>query len=443
MKQFEQVSALHVKISEPFVLYDLAVVVNAVYQQIIQPTQSGKLPKRIATKLRPLLHGLERLEEYGDYDAYPDMLFLIALELGILQCPQLPVPDVKPSYQPGKKLATWAHSNEVQQLQLLLHLWQDLKRQSWSDLLHYELYASGIFWDDFTKDQRLARSVVLKYLRTCTPNQWYSVDDLLESIWREQPEALYMTEYSRSRRAKYLPQEQWLELDGEIFANVLGSSLYEMGIVNLGYIMKAGRNEIYDDDVHPDAFMLTELGAACLAMNTPATEIAAERTLIVQPNFELMLLQIDMPTLYDVLPFVQVKQIGRASRLVLARPSVIRGMVNGLTLEQMLERLRAHCQKDIPQNVEYTLNDWTRLYKGARVGQVVLIEVSSEAVADELDTPKYQSLNLRRVGPRALVTTRDINSIRNALDKDGISVTFSADSRPSQPTRATASGRYQ
>lgn len=433
-----------VKASEPFVLYDLAVIINAVYQQIIQPTQDGRVPKRIATKMRPLLQGMGRYDSYNDYDLYIDMLFQMALEMKLLECPPPPLPDIKAAYQPGSGLKTWEHLTEVQQLQQILQYWLNLKQRAWIDLRYWRRAEYGMFdfLDTYSKDRRLARMAIMDYLRKCMPGQWYSVEALLENIWREKPNVLSIPPYANNGRGKKPEHDAWMADDGESFAGLFGSSLYEMGIVDLGYLKK----DTQEDDapnIHPDTFMLTELGMASLAVHRPSTENAVERTLIVQPNFELMLLQIDMPTLYAVLPFVQVKQVGRASRLALTRASVVRGIVNGLTLEQMLERLRSHSQKDIPQNVEYTLNDWTRLYKGARVGQVVLIEVSSEAVADELDTPKYKSLNLRRIGSLALVTTRDINSIRNALDKEGISVTFSAESTASQSTRATASGRYQ
>ncbi len=67
--------------AHPFVLYDLAIIIGAMYQQSIEPTQAGKVPKRIATRIQPLLHGKPRIRYLGEDDDYMEMLFRIAKEL--------------------------------------------------------------------------------------------------------------------------------------------------------------------------------------------------------------------------------------------------------------------------------------------------------------------------------------------------------------------------
>src|SRR5713101_7863189 len=96
-----------------------------------------------------------------------------------------------------------------------------------------------------------------------------------------------------------------------------------------------------------------------------------------------------MPTLYSLLPLAQVNQVDMVSRLTLTRASVLRGMEAGNDIEQILRILEERSQKEIPQNVAYTLRDWVKLHKDVRISQVLLLEVSSEAVADELcSSPK-------------------------------------------------------
>jgi hypothetical protein len=167
--------------------------------------------------------------------------------------------------------------------------------------------------------------------------------------------------------------------------------------------------------------------------------MATERSLVVQPSFEVLLLHPDMPTLYSLLPFAQLNQVEVVSRFTLTRTSVLRGLRTGMTVEHMLKVLQEHSQKELAQNVEYTLRDWARLYKGARLSQVVLLEVSSEALADEIcASSKLQSFELRRLGPCAIAAHGDVNSLRRTLDKEGIAVNVSGDSLP-----LAASGRYR
>ena len=111
----------------------------------------------------------------------------------------------------------------------------------------------------------------------------------------------------------------WYKSDGEIIVGMLSSTLYELGIVALGY--QRPHLPEKDKPVNPDAFMLTDLASAVLSTEAEASHKAAipsnGRTLIVQPNFELLLLQPDLPTVYNLLPFAQVDQVGVVSRLTL------------------------------------------------------------------------------------------------------------------------------
>ncbi|HEV7236999.1 MAG TPA: helicase-associated domain-containing protein, partial [Ktedonobacteraceae bacterium] len=103
---------------------------------------------------------------------------------------------------------------------------------------------------------------------------------------------------------------------------------------------------------------------------------------------------------------------------------------NGLDIEQILRILTEHSQKEVPQNVAYTLQDWVKLYKDVRISQVLLLEVSSEAVADEVCTsPKLQAFNLRKLGPRQVIASNDTNlqDLRRILEKEGILVHISGD----------------
>jgi len=111
------------------------------------------------------------------------------------------------------------------------------------------------------------------------------------------------------------------------------------------------------------------------------------------------------------------------SRLTLTRESILRGVAAGSTAERILQLLEERSQKGVPQNVAYTLNDWARLYKGTTISQVVLLEVTSEAAANEIcNAPKLQAFGLRRLGPCAIAASHDANlqELRRALDKMGI-----------------------
>src|SRR5258707_7807287 len=77
--------------AQPLILFDLATIVGAVYQQQITTTKQGTLTKRFADLLRPLLHGLSRNDE-RQVDSYVEMLFKMAQELELIHV-------VSPNYE--------------------------------------------------------------------------------------------------------------------------------------------------------------------------------------------------------------------------------------------------------------------------------------------------------------------------------------------------------
>ncbi len=417
-----------------FVLYDLAILISAVYQQNIEPTQAGRVPKRLAAKLQPLLHGQPRKTYPGAEDEYMEMLFSNTQKLGLLKLSKSLLPDIKQRYEPGPELEQWSRMNTIEQTKALLQIW--VKSYDWFDLygVHY------VPWTNYSWSPLGARSTILKYLQDCVPGRWYAVTSLLQTIWNKDPFALRPMQAgvrSASSRKTSGAYEKWRGCDGEVYIGVLASTLYELGIVTLGYHESDAKKPI-----NPDAFMLTDFGARVLSTNAesaptvPADPMSnGHRSLVVQPNFELLLLQPDLPTLYSLLPFAQVNQVGIVSRLTLTRPSLLRGLEADMHVEQILRVLEEHSQKEIPQNVEYTLHDWARLYKDVKIAQVVLLEVSSEALADEIcASSKLQAFGLRKLGPCAIAARGEVSvqELRRTLDKEGIVVRISGNVVPQQ-----------
>src|SRR5207302_5597796 len=99
----------------------------------------------------------------------------------------------------------------------------------------------------------------------------------------------------------------WDGADGEVIAGMLASSLHELGLVTLGFQTNPAAS---GEPGNQDAFQFTELAGQVLwghaTKDHEASSNGQARTLIVQPNFELLLLQPDYQTLYKLLPFSKV-----------------------------------------------------------------------------------------------------------------------------------------
>lgn len=408
------------------VLYDLAIVVGAVYQQVIEPTQAGRVPKRIANKLFPLMHG-SRPSYYEQVDNYLDMVFTTAKALKLIRIHESL--GQKARYMPGPKLAEWAGLQPFEQVRTLLHLWCNPSVHFWSDVAGTNYQPAG-YGFNYYMDLHAAREALLDYItEECQPGRWYALESFLQTIKVRNPMLLR----ERSRYAAYSGMRNrkevltnWDNADGEMIAGLLASTLHEFGLVTTGYEAASPppqEDDSSEDLANPVAFQFTDLAAEVLWDQHSVVPGERARTLIAQPNFELLLLQPDYPTLYEVLPFARIDQVERVSRLTLTQESVRRGVEAGWSVERSIQILQERSQKELPQNVLYTLQDWGRLYKDATVTQVILLEVSSENVADEIcASSKFRSLGLRRLGPRAIAVGGQVSLqvLRSTLEKDGV-----------------------
>lgn len=437
------------------VLYDLTTIIGASFQQNMEPTQGGYIPKRLVNKLMPMLQMKRRIQGYYQENLSVDMLFNVATQLHLLKLSRSSGDGTKPRYIEASGLRAWSQKSEREMVRELLDQW--IQNRQWPDIAGLNYDAQAAYDAYYYMDYISGRKELLSYLRTCQPGRWYTVSSLLNTIRHEKPYLLrnqrYQSGVAGYRSAKTM-LAKWFAIDGEIIVGMLASSLYELGIVALGY---EEHSQNGSHAANPVAFLVTEQGAEVLGTKSEAKEPNGERetgeagerkrTLIVQPNFELMLLQPDMPTLYRLLPFAQIGQVGMVSRLTLTKASLLRGLEQGRNIEQIMQALAECSQNELPQNVVYTLKDWARGYKEVNISQVFLVETPSESMGDELAAMQsLKNYGLRRLGPCSFVTSGDtsVQELRRVLEKAGIVARVHGDI-VSQNTRATSAsyGRWR
>ena len=412
-----------IRTGQPTLCYDLATIIGCAYHSILDTTKDDRLPKPKSAKIRPLLHGMPRRHD-GLEDSYVDQLLHAARGLGLLLCAS-PDDEDKPRYQPaGPKLAGWETATAVEQTRRFVDWW--LRSPDFDDVRPdgRPIYASS-------SSTAAARKTLVDQLARCLPEQWYRIDALEFALWKQQPIQLYDGYTSRLAKDSTrlaARREQWMAGEGQRYLGMLSSTLHEAGLVSLGYA-----SEAVDHNAPPDYVQLTPLGAATLADAPPGASSSAapwmattKRVLIVQPSFEVVLLELDMGVLYELLAFAQVKHIGPVSTFQLSQRALLRGLEAGKTVAGILDLLARYGQKDLPQNVVYTLGDWSRDYREVTLSEVFLLELSEARVEQDLSRAlEGQRVEVRKLAPGTFIVASHETSLlalRKVLSKAGIVV---------------------
>ena len=173
--------------AEPAMIYDIVVLVNAVYQQKIEPTQAGRIPKRIVNKLRLQLKGQPHFT-YDGNDQYTDMLFELLIDMRILQLTKPPFNDMKPCLEAGPQLVAWSRLSLIEQVENILKEWFQSKKIT--DLVGAEFDPWDSYSYYYVMDARKGRQPLLNQLRSCEPSKWYRIDSLLEELWQKEGGAM-------------------------------------------------------------------------------------------------------------------------------------------------------------------------------------------------------------------------------------------------------------
>ena len=191
-------------------------------------------------------------------------------------------------------------------------------------------------------------------------------------------------------------RNHWFEIEGRIIADMLRTMLNWLGAVDVGK----------DKQKRFVSFRVTDEGRSLLDPEYPWQEQSGTlpRPLLVQPNFEVLVLHPDSRVLWNLLRLSDLVRHDRVSVYVINKESILRAVESGLSPETITRFLHDNTGKELPQNVAQSVSDWARLIKYTGVNRVTLIEVEDPSVLDEMaasrKTKKYIA---RRLSPTVAV----------------------------------------
>lgn len=287
----------------------------------------------------------------------------------------------------------WAKLSFDAQRRRLYGLW--LEDRKWSEPATY----GTIYW--WNSDLTGARKRLVQHILELPAEKWISLEGFLKQVQLADPFIIWGQDELVRRyglRALQGFRSQWHEIEGRIISDMIRTMLHWLGVVDLGR----------DKQKRLLSFRLTESAQTLLDPEYNAADQAAahdsQSAILVQPNFEVLVLQPDSRVLWTLMRVADLVRHDRVSVYTLNKESVLRAVEAGITPKEIVAFLDTNTGKRLPQNVSQSISDWARLIKHVRIQRLTVIEVDDPAILDELTavrkTRKYVA---RRISPTVAV----------------------------------------
>jgi hypothetical protein len=225
------------------------------------------------------------------------------------------------------------------------------KYKNWSDILDSaSLLIKDVFkmaFDQLREENELGREDVGKdnveflfdELIAVEPGVWHSLDAFVSNAQN--------TLFSCNQPFR------WIHFNSENVWNILNHDLRILGTV-----------ETTVDD-HGQGFLrITNLGTFCLEIideeELESKLESREGKFMVHPNFEVTLVanEVQPRVLLELAMFSTPIKLDTMSVFRITKETVREGIKLGVSPDEMISFLKENCKGEIPQNVEYSIDDW-------------------------------------------------------------------------------------
>jgi len=162
---------------------------------------------------------------------------------------------------------------------------------------------------------------------------------------------------------------------------------------------------------------MTDLGRALLGGGGPAGDVETEHSFFVQPNFEILVpSRIETGLLWRLEECADLEKPDWMMVYRISRATVYRALKLGRRPEEVVELLDDHARNQLPQNVAFSMRDWSAAFGRLWFGEAFILQCDSEALADELLASRSVGQYIRgRLSPTALLIDREQHAAVLAL----------------------------
>ena len=278
-------------------------------------------------------------------------------------------------------------------------------------------------WLTATGDEPVSSSLIVESLENLKPKAWYKIEDFIEHCINihEQLDPPILKLQNGSHQ--YLSSGTASNI-GELLERSMEESLHWLGVIERS------------SDGFDDYMRITPLGEALLLNKDLAplkTQYAkANREIIVQPNFDIVVPTQDMDTLLTVpLDQFTVRQsTGQATVYLMTKEAFTQALQEGHDGDAFVGFLLAYNRNGaLPPNVMTTLEDWRGGLRRVRITTIDVLEIDDHLVMADLQHRRKFNKFLTPLDPDKYILYHDTNTseLGKLLEKDGFIVELDND----------------
>ena len=255
---------------------------------------------------------------------------------------------------------------------------------------------------NWVNDPRTARQKVIAFARSAPRGQWWSLNALIEDVKAHQPDFQrpagdYDSWYLREQASnEYLRGfTHWDKVDGALIAFVLSGPMHWLGLVDL-----AGA----DGESPALAFRWSAWAEPLLAGEVLQGLLEERGKLSVDSQGQIQAGPLTPRALrYQVARFCEWERPGKGIyRYRLRARSLEAAKAQGLDLRQLARLLKANSAGPLPPNLVKALQRWEKQGTEARLGEMLVLRVSSAVVLKALRESRVKRYLGELLGPTAV-----------------------------------------
>ena len=178
-------------------------------------------------------------------------------------------------------------------------------------------------------------------------------------------------------------------------------------MASLNFLTLCGVSEISEGII-----MLTEPGKrlhTALHGKKHVKEKEPSACIYISPDFTLMIpdRDIDPSSLYLIMAYTEIIKQDVVIEAAITKSSIINASKRGMDFERFISTLRRYAKNEIPQNLEFLLDDWTKQTISINISRPVLLYSSHSTYIDELMYGAASRAVRERISDNHVILERD------------------------------------